>query len=51
MSELTLQEYTQEIAGMLERGAYEEAVVHCQHILKQHPKYVEPYRLIRPGRL
>ena len=26
MSELTLQEYTQEIAGMLERGAYEEAV-------------------------
>src|SRR3989304_3965956 len=46
MPELTLQEYTQEIAGMLERGAYEEAVVHCQHILKQHPKYVEPYRLI-----
>jgi tetratricopeptide (TPR) repeat protein len=43
---LTLQGYTQEIEGMLERSAYDEAIAHSQHILQKHPKYVEPYRLI-----
>jgi hypothetical protein len=46
MTELTLQEYSQEIEGMLERNSYDEAVAHCRHILQQYPKYVEAYRLL-----
>jgi tetratricopeptide (TPR) repeat protein len=46
MAELTLQEYCQEIEGLIERSAYDEAVAHCHHILEQYPKYVEAYRLI-----
>ena len=46
MTELTLQEYSQEIEGMLERTSYDEAVAHCRHILQQYPKYVEAYRLL-----
>jgi len=46
MTEITLQEYTREIEGMLERSAYDEAIAHCKHILQEYPKFVEPYRLI-----
>ena len=46
MAELTLQEYCQEIEGLIERSGYDEAVAHCRHILQQYPKYVEAYRLM-----
>ena len=46
MEQVALQEYCRHIEGLIERSAYDEAVAHCKHILQQHPKYIEAYRLL-----
>ncbi|MCX6033973.1 MAG: tetratricopeptide repeat protein [Chloroflexi bacterium] len=46
MVKVSLREYNREIEGMIEAGQLDEAVAHCQHILKTFPMHVETYRLI-----
>jgi tetratricopeptide (TPR) repeat protein len=46
MDKVSLREYNREIEGMIEAGQLDEAVAHCQHILKTFPMHVETYRLI-----
>ncbi len=46
MTEISLQAYCEEIEGLIERSAYDGAISHCRHILQQHPKYIEAYRLM-----
>ncbi len=46
MEQVPLQQYCQEIEGLIERSAYDEAAAHCRHILQQYPKYIEAYRLL-----
>jgi tetratricopeptide (TPR) repeat protein len=46
MEQVALQEYCRQIEGLIERSAYDEAAAHCKHILQQHPKYIEAYRLL-----
>ena len=46
MEQVALQEYCRHIEGLIEHSAYDEAVAHCKHILQQHPKYIEAYRLL-----
>jgi tetratricopeptide (TPR) repeat protein len=46
MAQVGLQEYCQELEGLVEHSAYDEAVAHCRHILEQYPKYVEAYRIL-----
>ncbi len=46
MSNVSLRVYNREIETMIEGGQLDEAVAHCQHILKTFPMYVEIYRLL-----
>jgi len=46
MEQVPLQQYCQEVEGLIERSAYDEAAAHCRHILQQYPKYIEAYRLL-----
>ncbi len=46
MSNVSLRIYNREIETMIEGGQLDEAVAHCQHILKTFPMYVETYRLL-----
>jgi predicted Zn-dependent protease len=46
MSEVTLQKYCQEIEDLIDQGALDAAVNHCQHVLKIHPKHLPTYRLL-----
>ncbi len=46
MSNVALRVYSREIETMIEGGQLDEAVAHCQHILKTFPMYVEIYRLL-----
>ena len=46
MSKVSLRVYNREIEGMIEGGQLEEAVAHCQYILKTFPMHVETYRLL-----
>ena len=46
MSNVSLRVYNREIETMIEGGRLDEAVAHCQHILKTFPMYVETYRLM-----
>jgi hypothetical protein len=46
MSNVSLRVYNREIETMIEGGRLDEAVAHCQHILKTFPMYVETYRLL-----
>jgi tetratricopeptide (TPR) repeat protein len=46
MANVSLRAYNREIEAMIERGQLEEAVAHCQHILKTFPKHLETYRLL-----
>ncbi|MGZ6347284.1 MAG: tetratricopeptide repeat protein, partial [Anaerolineales bacterium] len=46
MSNVSLRVYNREIETMIEGGRLDEAVAHCQHILKTFPMYVEIYRLL-----
>ena len=46
MSKVSLRVYNHEIESMIEAGRLDEAVAHCQHILKTFSMHVETYRLL-----
>ncbi len=46
MEKVFLRVYNHEIESMIEGGQLDEAVAHCQHILKTFPMHVETYRLL-----
>ena len=46
MAKVSLRAYIREIEAMIDRGHLDEAVAHCQHILKTFPKHLETYRLL-----
>jgi tetratricopeptide (TPR) repeat protein len=46
MAKVSLRAYNREIEAMIDRGHLDEAVAHCQHILKIYPKHLETYRLL-----
>ncbi|HHH41207.1 MAG TPA: tetratricopeptide repeat protein, partial [Chloroflexi bacterium] len=46
MAEITLSDYCDEIEALIEQEAYDEAIAHCRHILKHHPKYLPAYQLM-----
>lgn len=45
MTKISLRVYNREIEGMIESGQVEEAIAHCQNILKTFPMHLETYRL------
>ena len=46
MAKVFLRVYNREIESMIETGQLDEAVAHCQHILKTFPMHVDTYRLL-----
>jgi tetratricopeptide (TPR) repeat protein len=46
MAKVPLRTYNREIESMVDRGLLDEAIGHCQHILKTFPKHLETYRLL-----
>jgi tetratricopeptide (TPR) repeat protein/uncharacterized protein Smg (DUF494 family) len=46
MAKVSLRAYDREIEAMVDRGQLDEAIAHCQHILKTFPKHLETYRLL-----
>ncbi len=46
MARISLRVYNREIEGMIEGGQLEEAVAHCQNILKTFSMHIETYRLL-----
>jgi tetratricopeptide (TPR) repeat protein/uncharacterized protein Smg (DUF494 family) len=46
MAKVSLRAYNREIEAMVDRGQLDEAIAHCQHILKTLPKHLETYRLL-----
>jgi cytochrome c-type biogenesis protein CcmH/NrfG len=46
MAKVSLRVYNREIESMIETGQLDEAIAHCQHILKVFPMHVETYRLL-----
>jgi tetratricopeptide (TPR) repeat protein len=46
MAKVSLRAYNHEIEAMIDRGHLDEAIAHCQHILKKFPKHLETYRLL-----
>ena len=46
MPDIRLQDYVVKIKDMIGDGRYDEAISHCQHILKEYPKFIQAYRLL-----
>jgi tetratricopeptide (TPR) repeat protein len=46
MSKIALRVYTHEIETLVDQGHIDEAIAHCQHILKTYPKHLETYRML-----
>ena len=46
MAKVSLRAYNREIEAMIDRNHLDEAIAHCQHILKTFPKHLETYRLL-----
>jgi tetratricopeptide (TPR) repeat protein len=46
VAKLALRSYARELEGLIEKGQIDEAIAHCRHILKFHPKHLEIYRLL-----
>jgi tetratricopeptide (TPR) repeat protein len=46
MAKIALRVYNHEIEGQIEGGQLDEAIAHCQHILKTFPMHIETYRLL-----
>jgi tetratricopeptide (TPR) repeat protein len=46
MEKVFLRVYNRDIEGMIEGGQLDEAVAHCQHILKTFPMHIETYCLL-----
>jgi tetratricopeptide (TPR) repeat protein len=46
MSEIRLQEYTAQIKALIQDDLHDEAIAHCQHILRYYPRHIETYCLL-----
>jgi tetratricopeptide (TPR) repeat protein len=46
MVQVSLKRYCEEIESLIDRGALDAAISHCQHILKSYPKYLPAYSLM-----
>ena len=46
MAKVFLRVYNREIESMIEGGQLDEAIAHCQNILKVFPMHIETYRLL-----
>jgi cytochrome c-type biogenesis protein CcmH/NrfG len=46
MPKVSLRAYNREIEAMIDRNHLDEAIAHCQHILKTFPRHLETYRLL-----
>jgi tetratricopeptide (TPR) repeat protein len=46
MAEVAFRDYLNEIDNLIEHGSLDQATQHCRHLLAQHPKAVEVYRLL-----
>ena len=46
MPKIGLRSYVRELESLIEKGQLDEAIAHCRHILKFHPKHLEIYRLL-----
>jgi len=46
VTEISLQEYCEQIENAIEQGRYAEAVAHGKHILELYPKHATTYRLL-----
>ncbi|MER3457819.1 MAG: hypothetical protein C4309_03510, partial [Chloroflexota bacterium] len=46
MAEIALRTYLEDIERLMNRELYDEAIVHCRHILATFPLNVDAYRLL-----
>ena len=46
MDKIPLRTYLKEIETLIDKGENDQAIAHCRHILKAHPKNLETYRLL-----
>lgn len=46
MTKVSLRVYDREIEGLIEGGKLDEAIAHCEHVLKSYPMHLETYRLL-----
>jgi len=46
MPDIRLQDYVAKIKDIIQEDRYDEAIAHCQHILKHYPKHIETYCLL-----
>jgi tetratricopeptide (TPR) repeat protein len=46
MSDIRLQDYITKIKGMIREVRLDEAIHHCQHILRYYPKHIDTYCLL-----
>jgi tetratricopeptide (TPR) repeat protein len=46
MAKVSLRAYNREIETMIDSGHLDEAIAHCNHILKTYSKHLETYRLL-----
>jgi len=46
MAEIRLQEYTAKIKELIRHDRHDEAIAHCQHILRHYPRHIETYYLL-----
>jgi tetratricopeptide (TPR) repeat protein len=51
MTKISLRVYNREIEAMIEGGQTDEAIAHCQYILRTFPMHLETYRLLGKGYL
>ncbi len=46
MAEIRLRDYAVKIKELIRLGQHDEAIAHCQHILRHYPRHVETYCLL-----
>ena len=46
MARISLRAYDQEIEGLIDTHQFDQAIAHCQHILRYYPKHIDTYRLM-----
>ena len=46
MPDIRLQDYVVKIKNMIQEDRHDEAIAHCQHILKHYPKHIQTYCLL-----
>jgi hypothetical protein len=46
MAKIPLRAYHREIESLIDQGQQDEALAHCDHILRSYPKCLDTYRLM-----